>query len=112
MGSDIYRFDWFIPLIRLINFFFWSALIVKSARMSQILGIKKVYIIPNGVDLNLFYPIDHWQAIVKLGWTKRKRHILFAGDPKRPEKNVELFNKSSSIELIKVEYLNFCIKIF
>jgi glycosyltransferase involved in cell wall biosynthesis len=49
---------------------------------------NQVQIIPCGIDLDLFQPIDHSICLEKLGWEKGNFHILFqnSGDPvKRPE---------------------------
>ena len=53
----------------LLNFFinnFWRITIVKSHRMKEFLSNKEVIILPNGVNLSKFYPLDKRAAIEKL----------------------------------------------
>ena len=46
--------------------------------------------LPNGLDLNLFRPLDKKECRNKLGWDLDKKYILFASNPARPEKNFAL----------------------
>ncbi|MDD2228310.1 MAG: glycosyltransferase family 4 protein [Candidatus Cloacimonetes bacterium] len=82
------------PLLRffihVFNKFSWDACIVKSQKMKDSLGIKKVLVIPNGVDMNHFHAVDKKAAQDYLGWDDSKIHILCAADPKRPIKNIGL----------------------
>lgn len=77
-------------LLRLFALFSWKFVIVKSEEMHRNLGIRKAAILPNGVDRELFYPMDAGQARARLHWDPAKKHILFASDPERPEKNYAL----------------------
>jgi len=95
MGSDTkMRGPWKI-FLRLNYRFFWKAVIVKSQKMKQELGLDKVYIVPNGVNTQKFAPHPSKDLKAKLGWSDLKRHVLFAANPDRPEKNFELFKKST-----------------
>lgn len=85
--------------IKIFNKLFWDACIVKSTRMSSALKIKGVHVIPNGVNLDLFKPIDRHVARKQLGWDPDKYHFLCASDPKRPIKNASL--ALSAFDLIK-----------
>lgn len=76
--------------IKVFNKLFWNACIVKSVRMNDALKIKGLHMIPNGVNLDLFKPIDRQIAREKLGWDPDKLHFLCAADPKRPIKNTKL----------------------
>jgi len=93
MGDDVKknRFKWVIPLF---GYFFWSSIIVKSKDMYNALKIKKAHIVPNGVDMSRFIPIKREVAMDKLGWDREKKHILFASDPNRVEKNFQLVEKA------------------
>lgn len=94
MGSDI-RLGFLIKTaIKICSLLIWDDLIVKSQDMADNLGIDKSKIIPNGVNTSLLKPIDKKTAIKILGWDERKKHILFAADPSRPEKNFELLKKA------------------
>ena len=62
------------------------------------LGKDKYKVIPNGVDTEKFKPIDRNEALNFVGWKNNKKHILFASDPNRKEKNFKLLE--DSIKLI------------
>jgi glycosyltransferase involved in cell wall biosynthesis len=67
-------------------------IIVKSRNLVEALPASvdrsKVRIIPNGIDLERFNPLDQMDCRKELGWKPNKFHVLFpanAGDPvKRP----------------------------
>lgn len=94
------------PVIKVFNWMFWQACIVKSAGMRDSLNLKNLVLLPNGVDLELFRPMDKLKARARLGWTDDYKHILFAANPARPIKNftlakqaVELLKRDSKAEL-------------
>lgn len=96
--------------VNICTSFFYKSIIVKSAEMRDKLLIKKnVYIIPNGVDFNLFYPVDQLLARKELKILNSKSIILFAGSPKYARKNFALaketmkYLNSKNIELIVLE---------
>src|SRR5262249_14331892 len=66
------------------------AVIVKSAEMAKVITPVKAHIIPNGVDLQTFRPMDSREARTLLGLTESKRYILFAGRPDVPRKGFSL----------------------
>lgn len=81
--------------------------IFVNSRMLKITKTKKGVIIPCGVDLKRFYPIDREKAREKLDWPLDKKIILFSSTFDRIEKNyklairaLELMN-DQSIEMIK-----------
>ena len=90
MGSDIKSNSYIIFFIRLFNKFTFSKIIVKSEDMKVSLDIEKVSVIPNGVDINLFKPLNQEECKNLLNWDSNKKQILFAANPKRHEKNYEL----------------------
>lgn len=92
MGSDAYTSNIWNFLIKLFHNR-WDTTIVKSEKMKAILGLDDLYVIPNGVDFEKFYPIDRQTAREKLGWNK-KRYVLFASSPNRPEKNYQLASEA------------------
>src|SRR6476660_1772698 len=47
---------------------FVDAVIVKSREMAHVLHPVVAHVIPNGVDLDAFHPIDHSTALGHLGW--------------------------------------------
>jgi glycosyltransferase involved in cell wall biosynthesis len=103
MGSDInYASRFFLFVIRIFIYYFWKATIVKTTVMKHRLGIEKVYIVPNGVNLKIFHQIHKSIAVKKLFWNLKSRNILFGSDPVRIEKNYDLFRKS--VEKLKPVY--------
>jgi glycosyltransferase involved in cell wall biosynthesis len=65
-------------------------IVVKSRNLEEALPAtvsrSKVRIIPNGIDLERFRPLDQVDCRNKLGWDPDKFHILFptnAGDPRK-----------------------------
>jgi glycosyltransferase involved in cell wall biosynthesis len=90
MGSDVKHNRFWRMLIRLFCHLSWDACIVKSEDMKKSLGISGIHVIPNGVDIKRFIPMDKKLCKEKLGWDRQKKHILFPSNPLRPEKNYSL----------------------
>jgi teichuronic acid biosynthesis glycosyltransferase TuaC len=53
-------------------------------------GRGRVAVLPCGVDLHRFKPIDRRQARSELGLAPDGPYVLFAADPRRPEKRYDL----------------------
>ncbi|MCD4664658.1 MAG: glycosyltransferase family 4 protein [Bacteroidales bacterium] len=104
MGSDVMSKGWAKILIRIFNSFFWESCIVKSSDMKKSLGIENTYIIPNGVNFKLHQPSDQNKALKELGWNLRKKHIIFAANLIREEKNYQLAEKA--FQLLNKEDVN------
>lgn len=94
MGSDVKASPVLKYLIRLCHFLFWKKIIVKSKDMKMSCGIEKAFVLPNGVDFNKFKPISQSDAFKITGWDQDKKHILFAANPIRKEKNYQLAKKA------------------
>lgn len=92
MGSDVNQSFFMRLVIAHFAKHRWSATIVKSDNMKQKLGLRNVRVIPNGVNLDVFKPLDRGQCQRDLGWDPSNQHILFvsASDPGRAEKNLKL----------------------
>lgn len=76
--------------------------IVKSRQMRIILkNSENVEIIPNGVDLQRFYPMDKQLAKKNLNLNSKKKYILFAANPKKDVKNYPLAEKAFAIANLK-----------
>ena len=100
MGSDVKASSLYKYIIRLFaRLFKWKAIIVKSGDMYKDLGIPKAVVIPNGVDINKFYPMDKAECQKRLGWSSEQTHILFPADKNRPEKDYAL--ASASVNRLK-----------
>jgi glycosyltransferase involved in cell wall biosynthesis len=67
-----------------------DAVIVKSAEMAKVVAPPKAHIVPNGVDLKIFRPMDKHAARALLGWDGNRHHILFPGNPETPRKGFRL----------------------
>ncbi len=95
MGSDVKATRLYKLVIRFFaRFFHWRAIIVKSQDMYKDLRIKRALIVPNGVNLDLFKPMDKSACRQSLCWNLEKKHVLFPANPSRPEKDFALAQKS------------------
>ncbi len=94
MGSDLVYARWYKYAIRFFNRVLWNKLIVKSQEMLEFAKTKNTVVIPNGIDMEVFKPVERMVALKEAGWSHNKKHILFAADQNRPEKNFELTRKA------------------
>jgi len=94
MGSDVKESGLWKLLIRYFIKHKWLKTIVKSEEMKKELEIDKVEVIPNGVDLEIFKPLDNNECIKEIGWKQDRKIVLFAANPQRPEKNFSLAKKA------------------
>jgi glycosyltransferase involved in cell wall biosynthesis len=69
---------------------FVDAVIVKSPQMARVLHPVRAHVIPNGVDLDLFQPIDRAVARDRLGWDDVELRVIFPGNPALPNKGFGL----------------------
>jgi glycosyltransferase involved in cell wall biosynthesis len=67
-----------------------DAVIVKSAEMARIVSPVRAHVIPNGVDLNVFRPLDTRDARERIGLAAGTRYVLFPGRPEDPHKGFAL----------------------
>jgi glycosyltransferase involved in cell wall biosynthesis len=67
-----------------------DAVIVKSPQMADVVRPVTAHVIPNGVDIEAFQPIDREAAREQLGWNDRVRRVLFPGDPAKANKGFPL----------------------
>ena len=93
MGSDTFSSPMMLIILRLFCRFRWKRVIVKTDAMAATIRSKKVTVLPNGVNTELFRPIDKGEARRKLGLPDRNI-VLFAADPSRTEKNFKLASDS------------------
>jgi teichuronic acid biosynthesis glycosyltransferase TuaC len=110
MGSDIMRFFWDRHILRFLHKIKPGfKLIVQSKEMNRLIDIADVSILPNGIDLDVFKPLNKTDSRKLLGWNPDKKHILFASSPMRYEKNYPLavnaiqLLKDSSVELHQLD---------
>jgi glycosyltransferase involved in cell wall biosynthesis len=75
----------------------WQYTIVKSHQMKLGLVKRKIIVLPNGVDTMVFKPVSKASCQEELNWSISIKHILFAANPNRPEKNFSLIDKAIKI---------------
>lgn len=91
MGSEIYGGRFTRGLVKFFSRHIWNCVIVKSASMADVIGRSpRVKVIPNGVDMQLFRPLDRAECRLRTGFDKSLKYILFISDPRRKEKNHKL----------------------
>ncbi|MBK9282709.1 MAG: glycosyltransferase [Sphingobacteriaceae bacterium] len=77
-------------------------LIVKSEQMKNLLPIQvPISVIPNGIDFDIFKPIDRNKSRKILGFKENDFIVLFLGNVKQPVKNFNLTKKA--VESFKKE---------
>jgi glycosyltransferase involved in cell wall biosynthesis len=75
-----------------------TAVIVKSRQMASTLGLPSAHIIPNGVDLHLFRPMEQQQqARQALGLDSGKKFVLFPYNPEEARKRFDLIQAAVSL---------------
>ncbi len=94
MGSDVKASPIVASIIKIFKNIFWKKVIVKSLDMKTSSKINDAKVLPNGVDFKKFKPIDRKKALEVTGWNPNKKHVLFAANPKRREKNYPLAKKA------------------
>lgn len=79
-----------------------TTIIVKSTNLLNALPIRlrrKATVLPNGVDMGWFRPMDKLQARAKLGWPIGERVVLFnaSSHTEKIRKNISLARKSVDV---------------
>jgi glycosyltransferase involved in cell wall biosynthesis len=74
-----------------------TSVIVKSRQMASKLRLPSVHIIPNGVDLNLFHPMQQAEARQALGLEAGKKFVLFPYNPDEARKRYDLIQAAVSL---------------
>ena len=85
-----------------------SAVIVKSAAMKQQLRLAAARVIPTGVNLDVFCPINQAEARRVLGLDKRPKYVLFPYDATVARKRFDLLQQAVTLarpELPEIEIL-------
>jgi len=94
MGSEVNLDLSFRIVFIIFRKFFRGRIIAKSESLKKYSKMKKVEIIPNGVDLGKFKVIDRELARERLGFVPGKKYIIWVSDPERFEKNFKLAEAS------------------
>ncbi len=97
MGSDLIEKSIFRRITKFFVKRIWPVTIVKSEFMNSKTKSKRIVVLPNGVNLELFNCVDKTTARQKLGWSLEKKHILFGSSPERAEKNFDLAKKAIAL---------------
>lgn len=100
-GSDV-LYVWWQKIISKALACFIKHSIAVSESIAKKLPTTRVSIIPCGVNISLFKPIDKEESRRKLNLKIRKKYLLFPGNPKREVKNYPLFKKI--LELLKKDF--------
>jgi glycosyltransferase involved in cell wall biosynthesis len=82
-----------------------TSVIVKSRQMACKLRMPTAYVIPNGVDLNLFRPMEQAQARQTLGLDPGKKFVLFPYNPNEVRKRFDLIEAAVSLARNRVDGL-------
>ncbi|MGI9073012.1 MAG: glycosyltransferase [Bryobacteraceae bacterium] len=71
-----------------------SAIIVKSPGLANALPAsvnqRKVFVLPNGIDMERFRPLDRQECRARVGWHDDCFHVLFTNGNGDPRKRIEL----------------------
>lgn len=62
-----------------------SSVIVRSEEMEEALPCE-AHVIPSGVDMSKFAPMDREETRRRLGWSREDRHVLFPYPPAQTKK--------------------------
>ena len=73
--------------------------------MASKLRLPSAHVIPNGVDLNLFRPMEQAQARRALGLDPGKKFVLFPYNPKEARKRFDLIEAAVSLARKQVPQL-------
>jgi glycosyltransferase involved in cell wall biosynthesis len=71
--------------------------IVVSGHLGPLQLKRSYHVIPAGVDLDLFRPMDRGEARIELGLPNLGRFVLFVGDPANPRKRHALAREACAI---------------
>lgn len=94
MGSDLKASYLSKIVTKALHKIYWKHVIVKTEDMRKSLDDDSVQVIPNGVDADVFHPMNKTICQEELRWNKGKKHILFAANTSRLEKNYVLANEA------------------
>lgn len=71
-----------------------SGIVVKSKALQdalpQRIDKRRVWVIPSGVDIELFQPQDARESRARLAWAQDREHVLFPAATNRTEKRFDL----------------------
>ncbi len=107
MGSDAYLVWPFRFMTKILSRFRWGATIVKTEDIKDRLHLYEAVVIPNGVDIETFKPIDKNFARKHLNINQDDKVAVFISPKTRPEKNLPLAKRAvSSVKSYNVNLLH------
>lgn len=71
-----------------------AAVTVKTEQMKKATLIDEIFVIPDGINFDLFQPIPRLEARATLGWDQDRYYVVFANNPSIPVKNFPLAQKA------------------
>ncbi len=86
-----------------------DGIIVKSQEMKESIGLSDIWVIPNGVDFNLFSPKPREEIRKELGLDSNIKYILFPASQKDPRKCYTIAEQS--VNLLKQEGMQVELKV-
>ncbi len=90
MGSDVMKNWIWLRIISILYRFSWKATIVKASWIKDKLNLPEAIVIPNGLNLSRFKPIDKINSCRNVGFDLFRKHIVFIGNPSSKAKNIKL----------------------
>ena len=98
LGTDVIKSSLSRSILKIVSSICdWSRIIVKSDQMKNLLKIKKIQVVPNGVSFDTFHPINQKKARSILNWNLEEKIILFNGHKSNPIKNYALAEKAINL---------------
>ena len=98
LGTDVIKSSLSRSILKIVSSMCdWSGIIVKSDQMKNLLKIKNVQVVPNGVSFDTFHPINQKKARSILNWNFEEKIILFNGHKSNPIKNYALAEKAINL---------------
>lgn len=71
-----------------------AAVCVKSEQMKKAALVEDAFVIPDGINFDLFQSIPRDEARAALGWDQERYYVVFANNPTIPVKNFALAQKA------------------
>ncbi|PKP43549.1 MAG: glycosyl transferase group 1 [Bacteroidetes bacterium HGW-Bacteroidetes-12] len=106
MGSEVYGSKIWLYIFRFFSKYLWTKTIVKTSSMAKNMKTRDLHVIPNGVDLNSFFPLEKSIARKKINIDSDEPIVLFPANPSRKEKNFELAKKACELSHVKLIWLD------
>jgi teichuronic acid biosynthesis glycosyltransferase TuaC len=101
MGS--YAFGHYDKICKLASRHFEASIVRNEAMRNELQGHANAHIIPAGVDLEMFHPIDATKACNEICWAHGAHHILFPYRPWTSRKNFAVAEKAVNVASEKLD---------